>query len=38
MDPELYYWLRHKKGSKAEIDYFIQHERNVVPLEVKAGT
>ena len=38
MDPELYYWLRHKKGSEAEIDYVIQHEQNVIPLEVKAGT
>lgn len=38
MDPELYYWLRHKKGSEAEIDYVIQHEQDVVPLEVKAGT
>ncbi len=38
MDPDLYYWLRHKKGSEAEIDYVIQHEQQVVPLEVKAGT
>ncbi len=38
MNPELYYWLRHKKGAEAKIDYVIQHEQNVVPLEVKAGT
>ena len=38
MDLELYYWQRHKKGAEAKIDYVIQHEQNVVPLEVKAGS
>src|SRR5438128_853502 len=36
--PSLYYWLREKKGSEAEIDYVIQHENHVIPLEVKSGT
>ncbi|HEV3269687.1 MAG TPA: ATP-binding protein [Candidatus Rhabdochlamydia sp.] len=36
--PSLYYWQRGKKGAEAEIDYIIQHENQVVPLEVKAGT
>ncbi len=36
--PSLYYWQRGKKGSEAEIDYIIQHENQVIPLEVKAGT
>lgn len=36
--PSLYYWQREKKGAEAEIDYIIQHENQVVPLEVKAGT
>lgn len=36
--PSLYYWQRGKKGAKAEIDYIIQHENQVIPLEVKAGT
>ena len=35
---ELYYWQREKKGSAAEIDYLIQQEQNIVPVEVKAGT
>jgi len=36
--PTLYYWQRGKKGAEAEIDYIIQHEDQVVPVEVKAGT
>ncbi len=36
--PTLYYWQRGKKGSEAEVDYIIQHENQVIPLEVKAGT
>jgi len=35
---ELYYWQREKNGSAAEIDYLIQQEQNIVPVEVKAGT
>ena len=35
---ELYYWQREKNGSTAEIDYVIQQEQNIVPIEVKAGT
>lgn len=36
--PTLYYWQREKKGSEAEIDYVIQYENQVIPIEVKAGT
>lgn len=36
--PASYYWQREKKGSVAEIDYVIQHENQVIPIEVKAGT
>lgn len=36
--PTLYYWQRTKKGSEAEIDYIIQYETQVIPVEVKAGT
>ena len=36
--PALYHWLREKKGAEAEIDYVIQHENQVVAIEVKAGT
>lgn len=36
--PSLHYWEREKKGSEAEIDYVIQHENQIIPVEVKAGT
>ena len=36
--PSIYYWQREKTGSEAEIDYIIQHENFVIPIEVKAGT
>lgn len=36
--PSLYYWQRGKTGAEAEIDYIIQHENQVIPIEVKAGT
>ena len=38
IDPALYYWLREKANSSAEVDYIIQHENQVIPVEVKAGT
>lgn len=34
---ELYFWVREKTGSMAEVDYVIQHGRHILPLEVKAG-
>jgi len=34
--PALYYWQRGKND--AEVDYIIQHEGQIVPVEVKAGT
>jgi uncharacterized protein len=34
----IYYWQREKKGAEAEIDYIIQHENHIIPIEVKAGT
>ncbi|MBS0615098.1 MAG: ATP-binding protein [Verrucomicrobia bacterium] len=36
--PSLYYWQRDMKGSAAEVDYIIQHETQIIPIEVKAGT
>jgi len=36
--PSGYYWQREKKGSDAEVDYIIQHEDQLIPIEVKAGT
>lgn len=35
--PELYYWMREKKNSSAEIDYLITFHNLIVPVEVKAG-
>jgi predicted AAA+ superfamily ATPase len=35
---ELYYWQREKGGSTAEVDYIIQLNQEIVPVEVKAGT
>ena len=34
----LYYWHREAKNSKAEVDYVIQIQDIIVPIEVKAGT
>ncbi len=36
--PQLYYWHREKRGSNAEVDYLIQKENTILPLEVKSGT
>ena len=34
----LFYWLREKKGSRAEVDYVISINGVIVPVEVKSGT
>lgn len=34
----LYYWHREANNSKAEVDYVIQNQDIIVPIEVKAGT
>jgi predicted AAA+ superfamily ATPase len=38
VEPILFYWQREGKNTNAEIDYVIQHENVVVPIEVKAGS
>ncbi|TXI42062.1 MAG: DUF4143 domain-containing protein [Nitrosomonas sp.] len=38
VSPALYYWQRGEKGSSAEIDYVVQHESSIIPVEVKAGS
>jgi len=35
---ELYYWRREKDGSSAEVDFVIQRNKDIVPIEVKSGT
>lgn len=34
----LYYWQREAKNSQAEVDYVIQNNSKIIPVEVKAGT
>jgi len=38
LEPKLYYWLRDKVGAEAEVDYLMQHEARIIPIEVKAGS
>ena len=33
----LFYWRRSERNSQAEVDYLIQMQENVVPIEVKSG-
>lgn len=35
--PQLFYWHREKRGSNAEVDYLIQKNQEIIPLEVKSG-
>ena len=36
-EPELYYWIREKKNTSAEVDYIISEGNLIIPIEVKAG-
>lgn len=35
--PSLHYWLREGKSGNAEVDFLIQVDERVVPIEVKSG-
>jgi predicted AAA+ superfamily ATPase len=35
---QLYYWQREQRGSQAEVDYIVQQNTSIIPIEVKAGT
>lgn len=35
--PELYYWMREKRGTEAEIDYLTAMGTQIIPIEVKSG-
>lgn len=37
-EPQLYYWLRENASANAEVDYLIQYQNKVIPIEVKAGS
>lgn len=34
---QLYYWQRIAKSSTAEVDYLLQDQENIIPIEVKSG-
>ncbi len=36
--PELYYWAREAKNSNAEIDYLIEKNEKIIPIEIKSGS
>jgi predicted AAA+ superfamily ATPase len=38
IDPSLYYWTRQHKGGSSEIDYMLQHNNEIIPIEVKSGS
>lgn len=38
IEPKLYYWVREERGSSSEVDYLMQHEGRIVPIEVKSGS
>ena len=35
--PSLHYWLREGRTGNAEVDYLMEHDARVIPVEVKAG-
>jgi uncharacterized protein len=38
IDPKLHYWVREKSGAESAVDYVIQHNTRIIPIEVKTGT
>lgn len=36
-DHKLYYWHRELRGSNAEVDYIVQKNNDIIPIEVKSG-
>ena len=38
LPPSLYYWHREAKSSNAEVDYLLQKDGDIIPIEVKSGT
>ncbi|MEG2239010.1 MAG: AAA family ATPase [Bacteroidales bacterium] len=37
-EAQLYCWHREKSQSNAQVDYIIQHNNSILPIEIKAGT
>lgn len=38
LQPVLYYWHKQTRNSNAEVDYLIEQQGQVIPIEVKSGT
>jgi predicted AAA+ superfamily ATPase len=36
--PALYYWHREERGALAEVDFLLEKDNEVIPIEVKSGT
>ena len=36
-EAKLYYWCREEKGSLAEVDYVLNVDSQIIPVEVKSG-
>ncbi len=36
--PQLYYWGREAKSSNAEVDYLVEKNEKVIPIEIKSGS
>ncbi len=36
--PSLFYWAREAKNSNAEVDYLLEYQGDIIPVEVKSGT
>jgi predicted AAA+ superfamily ATPase len=36
-DPQLFYWKKEERGAQAEIDYLVQVQEKILPVEVKSG-
>lgn len=36
--PDLFYWKREKRGSNAEVDFLLECNRQIIPVEIKSGT
>lgn len=37
-DRRLFFWVRDKKNSQAEIDYLTTHQSHILPIEIKSGS
>jgi hypothetical protein len=36
-EPQLFYWVREARNANAEVDFVISRQREILPVEVKAG-